>query len=484
MENIKKINDILVNLFNMVLKMEEKSIKDSTRHDLSITELHTLVAIGDGRPKTMTQVASILKVNVSTLTVAINRLVKKGYADRFRIPEDRRIVKIRLTEEGVSAVKEHEAFHMEMISEAIAQIPKDEIEPFIESIDKINQYVVDRKHPPAKVAGPFKLSPIQMGQQTVPVPIIQGALSVGLSKSRLAAAVAKEGGLGIIATSKIGYGEEDFITNPLAANKRVLTEELKKAFSLVKDCQKRGPIGVNIMLSAEHWSEYVKTAVEAGAEVIVCGAGIPTTLPYYCKDKKVALVPIIASKRAAGIIVKNWAKKYNRTPDGFIFQGPMAGGYLGYKESQLEAAQEDFYNTIADIKGEIEDLNNCPLIVAGGIYTREDGEKAYAYGADGLQMGTRFVTTKECDASGKYKEAYLNCKENDVTIITSPEGFPGRIIKNDYSKKIDGDPKCITQGLINAAKGNLKEGLVFCGAKVSKAKKLEEVGDIFKEFTK
>ena len=483
MDNVRKINDILVNLFNVVLKLEEKAMKESTRRDLSVKELHTLAAIGQGRPKTMSQVAASLKINVSTLTTAVNKLVKKGYVDRFRIPEDRRIVKIRLTETGAAAVQEHEDFHMAMISEAISQVPEDQIGKFIESIDNINEYLLMRKHPPAKDPGPFVMRPMELGKVHVPVPLFQGALSIGLSMSRLAASVAREGGVGVIAASKIGFREEDFSENPLEANKRALRREIKKALELAGDVKDRGPIGVNIMWSSKHCSQYVTTAVEAGAEVIICGGGIPTNLPKYCRDKKVALLPVVASKRAADIIIRNWAKKYNRTPDGFIFQGPLAGGYLGVKESKMETAAEEFYKNIADLKGELEDLENCPLIVCGGIYTREDAEKAFAYGADGFQLGTRFVTTKECDACEAYKNAYLNSGEKDVTIITSPEGFPGRVLKTPYVSRLGGDPRCITQGLINAALGDLDNGLVFCGSKIQKADKIEKVADIFREFT-
>ncbi|MCI9596968.1 MAG: MarR family transcriptional regulator [Firmicutes bacterium] len=482
-ENVKKINSILVNLFNMVLKLEEKAIKESTRRDLSLTELHTLVAIGEGKAKTMSQVAASLKISVSTLTTAVNRLVKKGYAHRFRIPEDRRIVKVELTEIGIEAVREHEAFHTVMISEAISQIPEDQIGKFIDSIDNINEYLLMRKHPPARTPGPFTMKPLKLGRIFVPVPLFQGALSIGLSKSRLASAVAKEGGVGIIAASKIGYQEHDFQENPVEANKRVLRQEIKKALDLTIDCKERGPIGVNIMWSSHHCEEYVKAAVSAGAELIVCGGGIPTKLPAYCRDKKVALVPIVSSKRAANIIIRNWTKKYNRTPDGFIFQGPLAGGYLGIKESQMEAAAEDFYKNIADIKGELEDLGDCPLIVCGGIYTRSDAEKAYAYGADGFQLGTRFVTTQECDASEAFKQAYLNCREQDITIITSPEGFPGRVIENQCVPRVSKEPWRIMEGLLNASRGDLEHGLIFCGGKIHKAEKIETVADIFREFT-
>lgn len=482
-ENVKKINSILVKIFNMVLKLEEKAIKESIHKDLSITELHTLVAIGEGRAKTMSQVAASLKISMSTLTVAVNRLVKKGYTDRFRIPEDRRIVKIQLTEAGIEAVREHEEFHTAMISEAISQIPEEQVGKFIESIDNINEYLLMRKHPPTRTRGPFTMKPLTLGRIFVPVPLFQGALSIGLSKSRLASAVAKEGGVGIIAASEIGYKEHDFRENPVGANKRVLRKEIKKALEMTAGCENRGPIGVNIMWSSRHCEEYVKTAVSAGAELIVCGGGIPTKLPAYCRDKKVALVPIVASKRAANIIIRNWTKKYNRTPDGFIFQGPLAGGYLGIKESQMEAAAEDFYKNIADIKGELEDLDNCPLIVCGGIYTRSDAEKAYAYGADGFQLGTRFVTTQECDATDDFKRAYLNCRERDITIITSPEGFPGRVIENQYVSRISREPSRIIEGLLNASRGDLKNGVIFCGEKIHKAEKIETVADIFREFT-
>ena len=482
MDNIKKINDLLVNLFNVVFKLEEKALKESTRRDLSLTELHTLVAIGEGKPKTMSQVAAALQISVGTLTVSVSRLVKKGYAERFRIPEDKRIVKVKLTEEGIAAVREHEEFHMSMIRDAVSQIPEEQLGKFIESIDNINEYLVMRKHPPAKDPGPFSLKPMELGKVHVPVPIFQGALSIGLSMSRLASAVAREGGVGVIAASKIGFRERDFRENPLEANKRALRREIKRALQMAGSRENRGPIGVNILWSSKNCREYVKTAVEAGAEVIICGAGIPTNLPRYCKDKRVALVPIVASKRAANIIIRNWTKKYNRTPDGFIFQGPLAGGYLGVKESQMDAAGEEFYKNIADIKGELETLEHCPLIVCGGIYSREDAEKAYAYGADGFLMGTRFVTPRECDASDVYKEAYLACGEKDVTLITSPEGFPGRVVDNAYVSRIGEDPRCITQGLINAALGDLENGLIFCGSKIYKAKKIERVADIFKEF--
>lgn len=380
------------------------------------------------------------------------------------------------------AVQEHENFHMEMIADAVSGIPEEEITRFVKSLDSINRYLVKRKHPPIRGRGPFRPEPVKLGKQTVPVPIFQGALSVGLSMSPLAAAVSREGGVGVIASLEIGYNEPDYEENPEEANIRALKREVKQALDQVKDCENRGPIGVNVMWSSGSCRKYVEAAVEAGAEVIICGAGIPTTLPSYCKDKKVALVPIISSRRAAALIIRNWAKKYNRTPDGFIFQGPLAGGYLGIKESQIEAAEEDFYKNISDIKTEIAELGECPLIVGGGLYYREDLERAFSYGADGFQIGTRFVTTKECSAGENFKNAYLRCEEKDVEVIANSDGFPGRVIASDYSKKIAENPELISAGLINAARDNLEEGLIFCGGKVQETRKIETVAEIFREL--
>jgi NAD(P)H-dependent flavin oxidoreductase YrpB (nitropropane dioxygenase family) len=190
-------------------------------------------------------------------------------------------------------------------------------------------------------------------------------------------------------------------------------------------------------------------------------------------------------------------------PDAIIFEGPLAGGHLGFKEEQLDLADENFYKTITEIKAELQDLPNCPLIVGGGIFTREDAMKAISYGADGVQIGTRFVTTEECDAPMEFKQAYLSCKEQDIAIIKSPVGMPGRAIKNAFAKRIIDEgqkeairkcngcivpcnpaeaPYCITDALIKSAKGNVDAGLVFCGANAYKCDKIERVEDIFKEF--
>jgi len=376
MEITKKLNDILVSLFNSVLKMEEDAIKSSSRHNLSITEVHTLTAIGAGKAKTMTQVATSLKISVSTLTTAINKLVDKKYVNRFRVPEDRRIVKIELTEEGIEAVQEHEAFHNKMIDDVVSELKEEEQGILIQSLDNLHDFFKRQRIRAIKGDAPIKLMPLVMGDVTIPVPIFQGGMGIGVSLSRLSAAAASCGGVGVISAAQIGYLEPDFYTNAKEANIRALKRNIREAKEAIKDVANKGLIAVNIMCASRHYDEFVEASVEAGVDMIISGAGLPTALPGIVKNSKVKIVPIVSSARATALIIKSWAKKYNRVPDAVLFEGPKAGGHLGFKEEQLEEAQEHFYETIMEIKEELEDLQDCPLIVAGGIYTKEDVQKA------------------------------------------------------------------------------------------------------------
>lgn len=502
MDITKKLNDILVSLFNSVLKMEENAIKNSSKHNLSITEVHTLTAIGAGKAKTMTQVAARLKISVSTLTIAINKLVDKKYVNRFRIPEDRRIVKIELTEDGIEAVREHEDFHRNMIDDVLAELNEEEQKILIQSLDNLHDFFKRQRIKAVKGDAPVKLSPLTLGDVTIPVPVFQGGMGIGVSLSGLAAAVAKCGGVGVLSAAQIGFMEPDFYTNPKEANIRALQRNIREAREAVKNVKNKGLIAVNIMCASRNYDEFVEAAVEAGADMIISGAGLPTALPGLVKNSKVKIVPIVSSARAAALIVKSWTKKYNRVPDAILFEGPKAGGHLGFKEEQLEDAQEHFYETIMEIKEEIEELQDCPLIVAGGIYTKEDVQKALAYGADGVQLGTRFVTTEECDVHPNYKQAYLDASEEDIIVIKSPVGMPGRAIRTPFTDRVENGrippekcnrclipckseeaPYCITQALINAAKGDIEHGLVFSGSNAYRASRIEKVEDIFRELT-
>lgn len=502
MDLAKKLDDILVNLFNRILKIEEDAIKNSSRHNLSMTEVHTLAAIGTGRARTMTQVATKLKISVSTLTTAINKLVDKKYVNRFRVPEDRRIVKIELTEEGREAVLEHEDFHHRMIGDIISELGEEEQKILVQSLDNLHEFFKRQRIKAIKGDAPNKLQPLMLGDVLIPVPIFQGGMGIGVSLSRLAAAVAKCGGVGVISSAQIGFDEPDFYTNPREANVRALRRNIREAKEAIKDVPNKGLIAVNIMVASRHYEECVEASVEEGVDMIICGAGLPTSLPGLIKNSKVKIVPIVSSARAAALIIKSWTKKYNRVPDAILFEGPMAGGHLGYKEEQLEESQEHFYETIMEIKEEIEDLQDCPLIVAGGIFTKEDIHKALAYGADGVQLGTRFVVTEECDVHPNFKQAFLDSKKEDIIILKSPVGMPGRAIRTPFTDRVENGrippekcnrclipckseeaPYCITQALINAAKGDIEHGLVFSGGNAYRTTKIEKVEDIFKELT-
>lgn len=484
---IKKINGILTDLSNAALKMEEEAVKNSSFKDISIAEIHTLSAVGTGRPKTMTHVANILGINVSTLTTAVNRLVKKGYVKRLRDDTDRRIVKLSLTEKGVFAVEENEMFHEDLIREAISRFSDSQLQQFISSIDNITQFLTERTVMPWVRKEPFALNPLKLGKHLLPVPIIQAGMSIGVAGSRLASSVANNGGLGLIGTTELGISSPGYKSDRQEANFEAVEREVSLARKKVEEEKGTGLIGTSIVWDSPEAAGYVKASLRGGAQVIVTSGGIPKELPKYCSDKNTALIPTVSSKRAASAIIKTWAQKYNRKPDGFIFQGPYAAGLLGFREEQIYRAEEEFYMTIAAIKAETAKMDDCPLIVGGGIFGRGDAEKIYKYGGDGFLMGTRFVATRECDASAEYKRLYLNCEEKDVTIIRSPKNKTVRAMRNSFTEKLAREG-ATDYNLIEAVKrgveGDFDGGLVFCGKSVGRIREICGVEDIFREFVR
>ena len=343
-----------------------------------------------------------------------------------------------------------------------------------------------------------KIKPLQIGELIARIPIIQGGMGVGVSLSSLAGAVAKEGAIGIISTAQIGYRESDFDEQPLQANLRAIQKEVQKARKIAP----KGIIGVNIMVATRQYSEYVKEAVRAKVDLIISGAGLPVDLPRIAKEewerlkscgeavKMPKLVPIVSSKKAMNVILKLWDKKEKVAPDAVVIEGPRAGGHLGFKLEELQHMDE--MNFDEEIQSIIETVkpyeekygHKIPIIVAGGIRTKDQLEKYIAMGADGIQVATPFVTTVECDADKRYKDAYIECKKEDIILVKSPVGMPGRALNNAFQKRIQKEgkipvtschscishcnpkeiPYCITEGLIQAVKGNVEEGLVFCGA--------------------
>ena len=262
-----------------------------------------------------------------------------------------------------------------------------------------------------------QLPQLILGDVIVPVPVIQGGMGVGVSRSRLAGAVAKEGGIGVISTAQIGYDEENFEKNPAECNRRAIIKHIAQAKEIAGG---NGLVGVNIMVALKHYRQHIETAVEAGADVIICGAGLPADLPgiaqNYAREhgKKIPkLMPIVSSARAAGIILKMWDHHYHTVPDCIIVEGPMAGGHLGFQESVLENIENIDFDAILcgviDSKKPYEEkyTKKIPVAAAGGIFDRQDIDHVLSLGADAVQIASRFVVTKECDASDAYKRAYI-----------------------------------------------------------------------------
>lgn len=339
---------------------------------------------------------------------------------------------------------------------------------------------------------------LHIGDLVIPVPIIQGGMGVGISLSGLASAVANQGGVGVMSAAGLGLLYRQLSSDYPEACILGLRDEIKKAREKTK-----GIIGVNIMVAMTNFADMVKTSIAEKVDIIFSGAGLPLDLPSFLqKDSTTKLVPIVSSARAAKLICDKWKAAYNYLPDAVVVEGPKAGGHLGYKESQLS---DDAYRletiipeVVATIK-EIETTHDCKIsvIAAGGIYTGADMYDIMQLGADGVQLGTRFVTTTECDASEIFKQAYIDATEADVEIIKSPVGMPGRAIFSDFLQKVkDGEkqpkscpfhciktcqietsPYCIMLALFNAYKGNMTMGYAFAGTNAHLATAIVTVKD-------
>lgn len=341
---------------------------------------------------------------------------------------------------------------------------------------------------------------LKIGDLKISIPIIQGGMGVGVSGWRLASAVANAGGVGVISGAQSGYREEDFKSNNLEANMRAFREEIRKAKENTK-----GIIGVNLMVAMKNYAELVKVAVEEKVDLIISGAGLPVQLPELVKGSTTKIVPIVSSLRAAQLIMKRWSKKYDREPDAIVVEGPEAGGHLGFRPEELhDKSASSVYELVTELKGHLGEQGlDIPVIAAGGIFDVEDVKKAIESGADGVQVASRFVATYECDAADAFKQAYIDAKEEDIVIMQSPVGLPGRALKNKMLNKIMSgerekvnycyrcvtkcDPKttpfCITEMLINAVQGDLDNSLLFVGARVGDIHEITSVQKIMDELS-
>ena len=344
---------------------------------------------------------------------------------------------------------------------------------------------------------------LRIGNLETRVPIIQGGMGVGISLSGLASAVANAGGIGVIATAGIGQLEPDSHTNFNEANNRALRKELAKTRAKTD-----GLIGLNIMVALSDFDDLVQCGVDEKVDVLFLGAGLPIKLPKTLPldalgSLHTKFVPIVSSDRAAELIFKSWAKHFNHVPDAVVVEGPLAGGHLGFKKEDITDPEHALEKLVPPVVSVIKPYEqkfqkSIPVIAGGGIYTGEDIYKFMQLGASAVQMATRFVATFECDASDEFKQAFLRCTKDDIIIIDSPVGLPGRAIRCEFLDRIASGqrepfkcpwkclrscdfknvPYCIALALTHAKNGDLKHGFAFAGANVYRVDKLVSVKDL------
>ena len=355
----------------------------------------------------------------------------------------------------------------------------------------------------------MELKPLKIGKYEIKYPIFQGGMGLGISWDKLAGNVSLEGGLGIISSVGTGYYEnrkfidKELNAKPFGSENFYSTRGLQAVIENARKICGDLPLGVNIMYAANDYARVVKDACEAGINIIVSGAGLPTNLPEFTQNfKEIALVPIVSSAKALKIICKRWLQRYERLPDAVVLEGPLSGGHQGFTYEQCLDPEFSLFNLIPQVKAEIKEWGDFPLIAAGGIWDKNDIEKAISLGANGVQMGTRFIGTHECDADIGFKEVLLAAEEKDIELIKSPVGYPARGIRTNLINLVDKrmGPKiqcisncvspcqrgkeakqvgyCIADRLFDAYSGKKESGLFFTGANGYKLKELISVKEL------
>ena len=341
-----------------------------------------------------------------------------------------------------------------------------------------------------------ELHPIMLGDKEIPIPIIQGGMGVKISTAPLVASVANCGGAGTIASVGLAYGVDEKNLDYVKVSVDSIKDEIRKTRQMTK-----GIFGVNVLFALSHYDELVKAAVEEKVDFIVSGAGLPLNLPELVEDRDIKIIPIVSSDRAAKIILKTWKRRYNRLPDAIVVEGPYAGGHIGFSEQELENSYDgQLEDIVADVlklvKTYEDDYNvSIPVIAAGGVFDGNDIARFLNLGAKGVQMATRFVATNECAVTDKFKQLYIKASKDDVQIIKSPVGMPGRVIKTSFIDKISAQykdrficnykclktcdprtsPYCIAKALGNALDADFDNAVVFAGKNVDRINEIISV---------
>jgi NAD(P)H-dependent flavin oxidoreductase YrpB (nitropropane dioxygenase family) len=346
-----------------------------------------------------------------------------------------------------------------------------------------------------------KIPTLKIGNLEISPPIIQGGMGVRVSASGLASAVANEGCAGIIASVGLGMYEDAKASQFVELNNDALIREIRKARSLSD-----GIIGVNVMVVLSNYEELVRICVEEKVDMIICGSGLPMDLPKLTAGSDIKLIPIVSSARAFNIIYKKWKQNYNKVPDAVILEGPMAGGHLGFSYDEINNGTartlEELVSELVEYIRNVEET--IPVIAAGGIWDGNDIAKFLKLGASGVQMATRFVCTTECDVDDDFKKAYLTATKEDIAIIKSPVGLPGRVIRNEFTiRAMNGEtipfkcphhclrscnprtaPYCIAKVLADASKGQLLEAFVFAGENAWRCTEIVSVKELVSQLTR
>ncbi|MBN2483345.1 MAG: nitronate monooxygenase [Candidatus Omnitrophica bacterium] len=348
-----------------------------------------------------------------------------------------------------------------------------------------------------------KLNPLIIGDLEIKIPIIQGGMGVKVSTASLAGAVADYGAAGTIASAALGIGTPENEIDFVKSSREGLEREIRQARKITQ-----GVIGVNILVAVTNYEDLVKTAVKEKADYIISGAGLPLKLPEFTKGSPVKLIPIVSSAKAADLIIRTWQRRYDRLPDAIVVEGPLAGGHLGFKPEELVSSNgnslEHLVGDVLSIVKKYETGSNpsIPVIAAGGIFDGKDVARFLCLGARGVQIATRFVTTHECSVADEFKNKYIAAREEDIVIIDSPVGMPGRAIRTKFIDRMMNGPRmpircgyqclkpcnpktvsyCINDALFNAVTGDIDNAVVFAGSNVARITKIVSVKELLDEI--